>query len=257
MNKLLRQSKLFINRNASTILTCIGGAGVIVTAVTAVKATPKALTLLEQAKEEKGEELTKLEAFTVAAPMYIPSVITGAATIACIFGANIINKRQQATLMSAYALLDNSYKEYKKKVDDLYGDEAGEQVRSEIAKDKYTGDGLLLDDDKELFYDFYSGRYFESTKEAVLQAEYETNRALFVNCAVGLNEFYSFLGLAEMPEFDDVGWACGQMDEMYWHPWIEFQHEEIVIDEDSSEEAGLECTIIHLPMEPVMGYLEY
>ena len=257
MNKLLRQSKLFINRNASTILTCMGGAGVIATAVMAVKATPKALTLLDKAKEEKGEELTKMEAFKVAAPMYIPSVITGTATIACIFGANIVSKRQQATLMSAYALLDSSYKEYKNKVDELYGEEAGEKVREEITKDKYTGDGLLLEDDTELFYDFYSGRYFESTKEAVLRAEYETNRSLFVNCAVGLNEFYSFLGLDEMPEFDDVGWACGQMDEMYWHPWIEFQHEEIVIDEDSSEEAGLECTIIHLPMEPVMGYLEY
>lgn len=257
MNELLRQSKLFINRNASTILTCIGGAGVITTAVMAAKATPKALTLLDKAKEEKGEELTKFETVKVAGPMYIPSVITGMATIACIFGANIISKRQQATLMSAYALLDNSYKEYKNKVNELYGEEAGEKVREEIAKDKYTGDGLLLEDDTELFYDFYSGRYFESTREAVIQAEYETNRALFVNCAVGLNEFYSFLGLDEMPEFDDVGWACGQMDEMYWHPWIEFQHEEIVIDEDSSEEAGLECTIIHLPMEPVMGYLEY
>lgn len=257
MNELLRKSKLFLNRNASTILTIVGGAGVIVTAVTAVKATPKALALIENAKEEKGEELTKFEVLKVAGPAYVPSVLTGTATIACIFGANIISKHQQATLMSAYALLDNSYKEYRTKVDEIYGEEAGKQVREEIAKDQYTGDDILLEDGKELFYDFYSGRYFESTKEAVLKAEYETNRALFVNCAVGLNEFYSFLGLAEMPELDNVGWACGQMDEMYWHPWIEFQHEEIVIDEDSSEEAGLECTIIHLPMEPVMGYLEY
>lgn len=249
--------KEFLRRNSSTILACVGTFGVVATSVMAVKATPKALTLIEKAKEEKGEELSKWETVKVAGPAYIPAVVTGAATIACILGSNVISKRQQASLMSAYALLDSSYKDYKQKVDELYGEDAGKHVRQEIAKDKYTGDGSLEDDNKELFYDFYSGRYFESTKEAVLMAEYETNRSLFVNCAVGLNEFYTLLGLPEMREFEDVGWACGQMEEMYWHPWIEFQHEEIVIDEDSSEEAGLECTIIHLSMEPVMGYLEY
>ena len=104
----------FIKRNAPTILTCLGAVGVIVTAVMAVKGTPKALTLLENAKEEKEEELTKLEKIKIAGPVYIPAIITGAATIACIFGSNSISKNQQATLMSAYALLDNSYKEYKK-----------------------------------------------------------------------------------------------------------------------------------------------
>ena len=63
--------------------------------------------------------------------------------------------------MSAYALLDSSYKEYKKKTDELYGEDAGKQIRGEIAKDKYVGDDVSLDDGKELYYDFYSGRYFE------------------------------------------------------------------------------------------------
>ena len=114
----------------------LGATGVIATAVMAVKRTPKALTLLESAKEEKGEELTKLEKFKIASPVYIPAMITGTATIACIFGSNIISKNQQAALMSAYALLDNSYKEYKKKTEELYGEDAGRQIREEIAKDK-------------------------------------------------------------------------------------------------------------------------
>lgn len=257
MNNLVQQSKTFLSRNASTILTCLGGIGVVGTVIMAVKATPKALTLIEEAKEEKGEELTKLEVVNVAGPVYIPTVLVGAATIACVFGANIMNKHQQATLMGAYALLDSSYKDYKNKVDELYGKEAGERVREEIAKDKYTGDGKLLDDDKELFYDFYSGRYFESTKEAVLWAEYETNRALYVNGAVSLGEFYDFLGLEYKPEYDVIGWTCCQLEEMYWHPWIEFDHEETVIDEDPDGNEGLECTIINLPLDPVIDYLEY
>lgn len=247
----------FVKRNASTILTCIGAAGVVATAVMAAKESPKALSLLEDAKEEKGEDLTKWEKVKIAGPVYIPSVITGAATIACIFGSNVISKHQQAALISAYALLDNSYKEYKKKTDELYGEEAGKNIRSEIAKDKYTGDGNLLDDNKELFFDFYSGRYFESTKEAVMWAQYETNRAMYVNGAVCLNEYYELLGLEKKAEYEMVGWSCGQLEEMYWHPWIEFDYEETHIYEESEHSEGIECTIIHLPMEPFIGYLDY
>ena len=151
--------KDFLRRNSSTILTCVGAVGVVTTSVMAVKATPKALTLLEKAKQEKGEELTKFEVVKVAGPSYIPAIISGAATIACIFGSNVISKHQQAALMSAYALLDNSYKEYRNKVDELYGEEAGHKVREEIVKEKYTGDVITSNNNEELFYDFYSGRF--------------------------------------------------------------------------------------------------
>lgn len=249
--------KEFLRRNSSTILTCVGAVGVVATSVMAVKATPKALTLIDRAEAEKGEELSKWEVVKVAGPSYIPAAITGVATIACIFGSNVISKHQQATLMSAYALLDNSYKEYRKKVDEIYGEEAGKAVRAEIAKDKYTGDHVVLDDGKELFYDFYSGRYFESTKEKVLRAEYETNRKLYVEYSVGLNDFYEFLGLEPLPEYEEMGWSCGQIEEMYWHNWIEFDHEETIIDQDEDGNEGLVATIIDMPLPPYIDYLYY
>ena len=229
----------------------------VATAVMVAKETPKTLSLLEDAKEKKGEDLTKWEKVKIVGPAYIPSIVTGAVTIACILGSNTINKRQQASLMSAYALLGSYYREYKKKADELYGEEAGKHIREEIVKDKYTDDVSLSNNSKELFYDFYSGRYFESTKEAVMWAQYETNRAMFVNGAVCLNEYYEFLGLEQLPEYENIGWSCGQLKEMYWHPWIEFGPEKILIEEESEYSEGIECTIIHLPMEPFMGYFEY
>jgi hypothetical protein len=249
--------KKFLRRNSSTILTCAGAVGVVATSVMAVKATPKVLTLIEKAEKEKGDKLTKWETVKVAGPTYIPAVITGAATIACIFGSNVISKHQQAALMSAYALLDSSYKEYQKKVDEVYGEDAGKQVRAEIAKDKYTGDNVLSDDNSKLFYDFFSGRYFESTMERVLKAEYEINRALYVNYSVSVNEFYEALGIMPMPEFEDMGWSCGQIEEMYWHNWIEFDHEETILDDDADGNEGLECTIIYMPLPPYIDYDYY
>lgn len=246
----------FIKKNASLILSGAGAAGVIMTAVMAANSALKVQSVLEEAKEEKGEELTKWEKINLAGPIYIPTVIAGVASIACIFGLSILNKRQQANLISAYALLDNSYREYKKKTEELYGEEAGKHVREGIAKDKYTGDIEKIDDDKELFYDFYSGRYFESTKEAVLSAEYETNRTMAINYSVGLNEFYKFLGLEELPEYESLGWSCGQIEKMYNNPWIEFEHETTTIDNNMDFNEGMKCTIINLPFDPFIDYFE-
>ena len=251
------KGKQFIKRNASTILTCIGGVGVIATAVTAVRATPKVVKLLEHCEDEKGSSLTKSEVIQIAGLHYVPSILIGVGTLACIFGANTLNQRQQAALMSAYALVDNSYKEYKKKVDEVYGEKVSKKIRKEIVKEKYIGSGQSIDNAKELFYDFYSGRYFESTKESVIWAQYETNRAMIVNGAVCLNEYYGLLGLEEKPEYEMLGWSCGKIKEIYQHPWIEFDNEEIVIDEESEESIGIECTIINMPMEPFMNYLEH
>ena len=126
-------ARLFMKRNASTILTCLGGIGVVATTVMAVKATPKALQLIEEAEQEKGEKLTTWETVKTTAPTYIPTVLFGVGTVACIFGANILNKRQQASLMSAYALLDESYKKYRRTVVELYGKETNEEIVNAIA----------------------------------------------------------------------------------------------------------------------------
>ena len=251
MNKLLRKSELFLKRNSSTILTCVGAIGVIATSVMAVKATPKAMMKLEEAKKEKGDELTTSEKIVVAGPTYIPSIVAGVSTIACIFGANILNKRQQAALMSAYALLDNSYKDYKKKTQELYGKDADIRIRNEIAKDKCKENDLELGDDKLLFFDDYSGRYFESTMENVVKAEYELNRKISLWGGAYLNEFYEFLGIEPTDYGYFLGWSEGGLMETSWVSWLDFQHEKVVMDD------GLECYIIRMANEPMYDYEYY
>ena len=242
--------KRVLKRNSSTILTCIGAAGVIFTAVTAVKATPKATRLLDKVKEEKGEDLTTLEKIKVAGPHYIPSILIGAGTIACIFGANVLNKRNQASLASAYALIDNSYKEYKRKVAELYGEEAHKEVISSIAKDKYTDD-IRVGDNKMLFYDEFSHRYFESTLEDIIKAEYNTNRQLQCNGRVYLNEYYEFLDLEPIPGGTELGWSSCILESHYFTEWIEFNHEKVILED------CLECCIITIRYDPVIDFVYY
>lgn len=260
MNNFLQQSQLFIKRNAPTILTVAGGVGVVTTSVMAAKATPKAVRLLEEAKEEKGAELTKREKVKIAGPVYIPTIIMGAGTLACIFGANILNKRHQAALVSAYAMLDSSYKEYRQKLKELYGEEAHEKIVDAIAIEKaediYVRNAymcgtcdLTSDDscsDPVLFYDEHSGRFFESTIEQVINAEYHLNRNYILRGYSFLNEFYEFLGIEETEYGSVLGWTPTDDGEY----WIEFNHRK-AIGKD-----GKEFYVIEMPFEPTYDFLE-
>lgn len=251
MNGLLQSATRFVKRNSSTILTCIGAAGVVATTVVAVKATPKAIGLLDKAKEEKGEDLTVIEKLKVAGPAYIPAAVVGVSTIACIFGANALNKRSQASIMSAYALLDNAHKEYKKKVTELYGDDADERIRAEIARGRAVPTELVLSGEKKLFLDFYSLQYFESTMEEVLMAENEINRIIHTTGAANVNQFYELLGIPPVSEYLNLGWSVGKLEETHWSSWVEFSHDTVTLDD------GLECHIVSMDTEPIMGYLDY
>lgn len=251
MNNLLNSSKRFITRNAPTILTVVGGVGVVATSVLAVKATPKALTILKEAEEEKGEELTVMEKVVVAGPSYIPAVVTGAATLACIFGANVLNKRQQASLASAYAMIDASYKEYRKKVDELYGEEADAHVREEISKDKYKENDILKGDGKQLFFDEFSGRFFRSTLEKVQNAENLVNRDLVMQYYCTLNDFYGYLGIPHIDGGHEIGWSETMNEQAYWQTWVDFSNLKTLTDD------GVEYYIIRIYQLPMVGFEDF
>ena len=235
---LLNSSKLFLRRNSPTILTFLGAAGVVATSIAAAKATPKAMALLEKTKEEKGEELTKLEMVKVAGPAYIPAVAIGASTIACIFGANALNKKTQASIMSAYALLDTSYKQYKSKVKELYGENSDRNVKKEIAKDKFKDNDIHINNEKILFFDFYSLRYFESTERLVLKAENRVNELLKLYGRASLNDFYESLGMPTAYSGYELWWNVQKC------PSVEFTHDITTMDD------GLECCVISMSVEP-------
>lgn len=254
--------KLFFKRHGSTMLSVAGGVGVVLTTVTAIKATPKALELLEEAKKEKEEDLTTVEKIKIAGPKYIPTILIGTGTIACIFGANLTNKRHQAALVSAYTLVDSSFKEYKQKLKELYGEETHNNVVDAIAVEKvdrdwgvsgsYFGESCDLANeeacgDAVLFYEENSGRYFESTVEQVLNAMYHLNRNYALRGYSYLNEYYEFLGLETTDYGSVMGWAPTDEGEY----WIEFNTRKTVLDD------GLEVYILETPFEPTYEPWDY
>ena len=246
-----------LKKASPTILTCVATIGVVATAVLAVKATPKAIQLLETATDEKGEELSKLEIVEVAVLPYIPAALVGISTIACIFGISVLNKRNQASLASAYAMLHQSYQKYRKAANSVYGADADSKIKAEMAKDAYiSADGYSmysLDGDVEseriLCYDTHSSRYFTTTMAAVLNAEYHLNRNLILRGWVTLNEFYEFIGIDGILNGDEIGWC---MDELMEGGvmWLDFENNRTKMND------GMECVVISALWEPHHDYLE-
>lgn len=244
----MKKTQVFFKKHSSTILTVVGSVGVIGTAVLSVKATPKAMSLLNEAKEEKGCELTVVETVKAAWKPYIPATITGLSTIACIFGANYLNARTQASLMSAYALLDSSYREYVKKAEELVEDKPEVDIKREIIKSKFDKN-MPLHAEKELFFDYQSGRYFESTFDEVKRAEYIFNQNFVMSGFACLNELYDILGLERVDYGYQLGWSTVTNDEVYGYSELGFEYEKVELDD------GLECWIMTMPCAPTLDYM--
>lgn len=212
VTKLFNSIKSGVNKKSPEILIGLGIAGMITTTVLAVKATPKALKLMEDAECDKGESLTAPEKIKATWKCYIPAAVTGAVSIACLIGSNSVNAKRNAALATAYQLSTSALNEYKEKVVEEIGEEKEKIIREKIAQDKVdkapsskkeviiTGGGDVL------CYDGVSGRYFKSDIETIKKAVNNINRSMTYDMYVSLSEFYDELGLSHTDISDNLGW---------------------------------------------------
>ena len=121
--------KKAFQKAAPTVLTILSSVGVIATAVLSAKAAVRNREQVNNCKEYSDGEIEKYKE-------YIPAVISGAATIACIFGANALSKRQRVQMAAAYTLLAQSYAQYKNKVVEMCGPETHRSIMNTIALEK-------------------------------------------------------------------------------------------------------------------------
>ena len=248
LTQMATKTQHYTKKNAPTILSCMGALGVVGTTLSAIKATPKAIEVLE---ERDNQSLTTFEKALVVAPVYFPTILFGTATVTCIFGANMLNKKKQATLVSAYAYLNSSFNEYKDKVKAIYGEDGEKRVRDELAKDKYIQQSMSESDKDILFFDEYSGRYFESTLFNLQNAVYKLNRTFALEGYTNLNEFYRYVDLPETEYGEVLGWSGLKCWEVFNNAWIEIKWEDMELPD------GLVAQAIRFTIPPEEGYEEW
>ena len=221
--KLLRDAQTLMSKHSPEILTGIGITGMITTVVLAVRATPKAMELIDEHKEgdsykELGIELTPIQTVKVAWKPYIPAVISGTASIACLIGANSVHARRNAAIATAYKLSEAALVEYKDKVIETFGEKKEKTVREKIAEDRLEKNPVnnsqifMTEKGNTLFMEPISGQYFRSDIEFIRKTVNELNESM-LNSPFGylsVNDLYDALGLEQTSRGDDLGWCVSK-----------------------------------------------
>lgn len=236
MNKLnvtnaIKSFKYGVEKYSPEILTGFGIAGFATTTVLAVKATPKALQLIDEKKMEIFDDmdprdipgnnvdyheisLKPIEVIKTAWKPYIPAVITGVASTACLIGANSVNAKRNAALATAYKLSEAALVTYKEKVIETIGEKKEQEVRKKVAQNHIdeapapSKEIVVIGGDEVLFLDAISKRYFKSTVNEIdaivnkLNADMVTGEPY-----ISLSQFYDEVGLSHTANSDEIGWS--------------------------------------------------
>lgn len=252
LKRTIKSAERVLTKYSPGILTGIGIAGMIGATFMAVKATPKALYLIETKKEEdEVEELTPVETIKTCWKCYIPATLTTVLSAACLIGASTVSAKRNAALATAYSISEAALREYQEKVVEVIGEKKEKAVRDAVAKDQIERDPVtksevvIIDSNSNtLCYEPLSGRYFKSTIDKIKKAEIKLDRQMIQEMYVSLNDFYWEIGLDGTDLGDQMGWnlSKGYMD-------LSFSSQ---LADD-----GTPCAVIVYGIPPVYDYQRY
>ena len=252
LKQTIKSAERVLTKYSPGILTGIGITGMIGATFMAVKATPKALYLIESKKEESEvEELTPVETIKTCWTCYIPATLTTVLSAVCLIGASTVSAKRNAALATAYSISEAALREYQEKVVEVIGEKKEKAVRDAVAKDQIERDPVtksevvIIDSNSNtLCYEPLSGRYFKSTIDKIKKAEIKLDRQMIQEMYVSLNDFYWEIGLDETDLGDKMGWnlSKGYMD-------LSFSSQ---LADD-----GTPCAVIVYGIPPVYDYQNY
>lgn len=224
-----------MEKHSPAILTGLGIIGIGSTVVFAVRATPKAIDLIDDAYLDKascdhdemysmtGEPFIdhKLKYLGVKDVVkatwkcYIPTAVMGAFTIACFIGSNRVSALRTAALSSAYSMTEKALQTYEQKVIDILGADKNEEIRDAIAQDQIDSSTDVViptySTGSELCYDCLTGQYFWSDRESIREKVNDFNEMLLKDMYGDKNEWLLSLGCNQVADGDLLGWNSDKL----------------------------------------------
>lgn len=253
VNGVTSKAVMKLKKHSPEILVVAGIAGTVVSAVLACKATTKVAEILDETKGTldtihegmetgaiNGQEYTnedgKKDTVVVyaqtgmkLAKLYGPAIILGTLSITSILASNNILRKRNVALGAAYAAIDKSFKEYRGRVIERFGEQVDTELKygikakkfEEIEVDPETGKEKKvkktvmvadpnLQSDYSVYFDSKSRNYetnpdynrmFLKAQQAFANDKLQTHGHLF------LNEVLDDLDLPRTPAGQIVGWT--------------------------------------------------
>lgn len=239
VSPILTKTIGMLRQYSPAILTGVGVAGVVTTAVLAGRATPKAISLMEEYKAEKAQveeiDISKvsvkpLEVVQVVWREYVPTFIFGALTIASIISAQSISTQRNVALLGAYSLTEKAFDEYKSATKEIVTPHQEDKIQSVAAQKRMDSDPLVSDSQviitgggEHMCYDSLTGRYFKSDMETIRKAQNDINELVHDAGYASQNEFYDRLNLEPTTLGHQLGWTTGHLMDLVFSPILDAQ----------------------------------
>lgn len=253
VNGVASKAVMKLKKHSTGILVVAGIAGTVVSAVLACKATTKVAEILDETKGTldtihegmetgaiNGQEYTtedgKKDTVVVyaqtgmkLAKLYAPAIILGTLSITSILASNNILRKRNVALGAAYAAIDKSFKEYRGRVIERFGEQVDTELKygikakkfeeievdPENGKEKKVKKTVMVADpnlqsDYAVYFDSKSRNYetnpdynrmFLKAQQAFANDKLQTRGHLF------LNEVLDDLDLPRTPAGQIVGWT--------------------------------------------------
>lgn len=270
--KALGKIRFGVKKHSPEILIISGIVGLVSAGVLACRATTKVQSILDERNkqlndvasvgiqdgyteedEEKDKIIIHVKSGLRIARLYAPAVALGvASTISILAGHNILRKRS-AALAAAYATVESSFNEYRKRVADRFGEDVDnelkfgvkakqitETVTDENGKEKHVKKTVNAANDK-LGGSPYAFIFDKQTSPAVYEDDTDfmllrlrneqqyANDVLTTRGYLSLNEVLERLGLKTSKMGQIVGWAY-DYDNPSGDNFVDFGVKELDVD---------------------------
>ena len=240
-----------VEKHSPEILMGVGVVGVVTGTVMACRATLKLNDILEEAQEtrdkikevafnpnyedkyteedaKKDLTINYVQTGVKVAKLYAPAVAVGVAGVGCVLASHDIMKKRNVALSAAYLTVDKSFKEYKQRVVDRFGEEVEKEIRYgikaeeivETVVDEEGNETTVTETVKTMNPTLYSdyARFFDEASPCwqndpeynlmFLRAQQQyANDLLRAKGRLFLNDVYEMLGLEKSKAGQIVGWV--------------------------------------------------
>ena len=155
LTRAIGKAGLKLKKHSPEILAAVGTVGVVASAVMACKATTKISEILDDTNDQlntirgastdpnlaerysvddakKDTTIVYIQTGVKFAKLYGPAVAVGVASIGCLLGSNHILRKRNVALAAAYTAVDKSFKAYRGRVVERFGEDLDRELRYNI-----------------------------------------------------------------------------------------------------------------------------
>lgn len=253
-NKITRffsKAKITTMKHSPEILLVTGVVGTVAGAVMACRATTKVSDILKDTNDQisaienvasnpqkadvyseedarKDKVIVYTQTAVKLAKLYAPAVIIGGLSLTSLVSSNVILRKRNMALTAAYTLIDNSFKDYRKRVVNRFGERVDYELKHDIKKAEI--EETIIDENgiekvvtKEVdilnpnnhsefakFFDVGNPNWMKDAEHNLFflhSQQSVANEKLKAKGYLFLNEVYQMIGIPETKVGQIVGWV--------------------------------------------------